>query len=291
MTNIVQFLKVQEQTDAAVVSLAESVQAITEAHAEYAMKALQDGSEFILKLTSIKAPGDLTALQTAFAKSAYETFLAESTKISELYAGLVNQAYKPLEGFVEEINPASIVFSATIFTSTKRPSTAILSTRGGAIVSARVLDSEVAHAVAILDIHRPVDVHDRAVTAGIAPAAHVEAVEKKIDAVPLLPCRKLLCRPSSQKRMMKSCGSPKSSWRSARNWLRAVAPAASRIPNLFWRDRLVRQGDRGCRDRGACAGQQDGAYCRGSESEEDRNRSCRDDQRHDLAPAGGGRAR
>jgi uncharacterized protein (TIGR02271 family) len=57
--------------------------------------------------------------------------------------------------------------------------------RGGVIVSARVLDSEVAHAVAILDLHRPVDVHDRAVTSGIAPAAHVEAVEKKIDAVPL----------------------------------------------------------------------------------------------------------
>jgi len=57
--------------------------------------------------------------------------------------------------------------------------------RGGVVVSARVLDSEVAHAVAILDIHRPIDVHDRAVTTGIAPAAHVEAVEKKIDAVPL----------------------------------------------------------------------------------------------------------
>jgi uncharacterized protein (TIGR02271 family) len=57
--------------------------------------------------------------------------------------------------------------------------------RGGVIVSARVLDTEVAHAVAILDIHRPVDVHDRAVTYGIAPAAHVEAVERKIDAVPL----------------------------------------------------------------------------------------------------------
>jgi uncharacterized protein (TIGR02271 family) len=58
---------------------------------------------------------------------------------------------------------------------------------GGVVVSARVLDSEAAHAIAILDLHRPVDVHDRAVTSGIAPAAHVEAVEKKLDAVPLAP--------------------------------------------------------------------------------------------------------
>jgi uncharacterized protein (TIGR02271 family) len=63
--------------------------------------------------------------------------------------------------------------------------------RGGVVVSARVLDTEVAHAVAILDIHRPVDVHDRAVTASIAPAAHVEAVEKKLDAVPLAAPQKI----------------------------------------------------------------------------------------------------
>jgi uncharacterized protein (TIGR02271 family) len=57
--------------------------------------------------------------------------------------------------------------------------------RGGCVVSARVLDREVAHAIAILDLHRPVDVHDRAVTTGTAPAAHVAAVEKKIEKMPL----------------------------------------------------------------------------------------------------------
>jgi uncharacterized protein (TIGR02271 family) len=56
---------------------------------------------------------------------------------------------------------------------------------GGVVVSARVLDTEVAHAVAILDLNHPIDVHDRAVTSDIAPPAHVEAVEKKLDAVPL----------------------------------------------------------------------------------------------------------
>jgi uncharacterized protein (TIGR02271 family) len=54
--------------------------------------------------------------------------------------------------------------------------------RGGVVVSVRVLDSEVAHATGILDLHRPVDVHDRAVTSGIAPAAHVETVAKTITA-------------------------------------------------------------------------------------------------------------
>jgi uncharacterized protein (TIGR02271 family) len=67
--------------------------------------------------------------------------------------------------------------------------------RGGVVVSARVLDSEVAHAIAILDLHRPVDVHDRAVTLGLAPAAHVEAVEKKLDAVPLAAVQKVAVSP------------------------------------------------------------------------------------------------
>jgi hypothetical protein len=55
---------------------------------------------------------------------------------------------------------------------------------GGAVISVRVPPTEVAHARAVLDIHRPVDVHDRAVTMGAAPAAHVEAIEKKLDRHP-----------------------------------------------------------------------------------------------------------
>ncbi len=56
---------------------------------------------------------------------------------------------------------------------------------GGVVLSLRVPESEVAHASAVLDIHRPVDVHDRAVTSGVAPAAHVETVQDKIESVPL----------------------------------------------------------------------------------------------------------
>jgi len=57
--------------------------------------------------------------------------------------------------------------------------------RGGMLVSVRVPDSEVAHATGILDIHRPIDVHDRAITTGIAPVAKVEAAVASIAAKPL----------------------------------------------------------------------------------------------------------
>ena len=62
---------------------------------------------------------------------------------------------------------------------------------GGALISVRVPTDEVAHARAVLDIHRPADVHDRAVTVGVAPAARVETIEKKIEAVPLAAVQKV----------------------------------------------------------------------------------------------------
>jgi uncharacterized protein (TIGR02271 family) len=67
--------------------------------------------------------------------------------------------------------------------------------RGGTVIALRALDSEVAHASGILDVHRPVDVHDRAVTAGIAPAAKVEAAVKTIAAAPLAAVQKVAVTP------------------------------------------------------------------------------------------------
>lgn len=57
--------------------------------------------------------------------------------------------------------------------------------RGGTVVSLRVLDTEVAHATGILDLHRPIDVQDRAVTSGVAPVANVAAAAKTITAAPI----------------------------------------------------------------------------------------------------------
>jgi uncharacterized protein (TIGR02271 family) len=54
-----------------------------------------------------------------------------------------------------------------------------------------VVDSEVAHATGILDLHRPVDVHDRAITSGVAPAAHVETVAAAVAAEPIVTAQRV----------------------------------------------------------------------------------------------------
>ncbi len=99
----------KDQSDAAMASantLAASVQAITAAHSDYTKKALQDGSEFMTKLTSLKTPTDLMALQSEYAKTAYESFVAEAKKISGLYADLAKQTYKPLGEMVAKMTPS-----------------------------------------------------------------------------------------------------------------------------------------------------------------------------------------
>jgi uncharacterized protein (TIGR02271 family) len=67
---------------------------------------------------------------------------------------------------------------------------------GGALIAVRLPPNEVAHARAVLDIHRPVDVHDRAVTTGVAPAAHVEAVQRKLETLPLAAVQEVAVSPT-----------------------------------------------------------------------------------------------
>jgi len=58
-------------------------------------------------------------------------------------------------------------------------------TGGGAVVSVRVPDYEVAHATGILDLHHPIDVEDRAKTTGAVPVSHVEAAAASTTVSPL----------------------------------------------------------------------------------------------------------
>ena len=99
----------QEQNEAAMAStntLMGSVKTIATAHAEYNKKAFQDGSEFISKLTSLKSPDEAMKLQADYARSVYETFVAESKKISELYTDFFKQTFKPFESVIAKITAA-----------------------------------------------------------------------------------------------------------------------------------------------------------------------------------------
>src|ERR1700690_2107264 len=82
-------------------------QAIASAYGDYTKKSFDDTKSFVEKLSGVKSLDKALEVQTEFAKSAYETFVAESQKIAGLYGDLAKQTFKPLEGIVAKFTPAS----------------------------------------------------------------------------------------------------------------------------------------------------------------------------------------
>ena len=81
-------------------SLSKGWQAIAVEATEYTKKSFETGSAAIEKLVSAKSLEKAIEIQTDYAKQAYEGFVAEATKIGELYADLSKDAYKPFESIV-----------------------------------------------------------------------------------------------------------------------------------------------------------------------------------------------
>lgn len=72
-------------------------QAIAAEAGDYQKKSFQDMVSFVEQLTAARSVEAVYEVQTKFAKTAYESFLAESMKLSEMYADLAKSAYKPYE--------------------------------------------------------------------------------------------------------------------------------------------------------------------------------------------------
>jgi hypothetical protein len=77
--------------------LTKGSQAIAVEVADYSKKSFEDGTAALEKLFGVKSVEKAIELQTEYAKTAYEGFVAKATKISELYADLAKETYKPFE--------------------------------------------------------------------------------------------------------------------------------------------------------------------------------------------------
>jgi hypothetical protein len=100
----------KEQTDAANASISAfpgGFQAIATAYGDYTKKSFEDTKSFVERLSGVKSFDKAVEIQTEFAKSAFETFVAESQKIGALYGDLAKQAYKPFGGFAAMMAPTN----------------------------------------------------------------------------------------------------------------------------------------------------------------------------------------
>ena len=90
----------KENVDLAMKSMStvsKSAQAIATEIADYSKKSFEESSAALEKLFGVKSVEKAIELQTEYAKSAYEGFVAEATKIGEMYSAMAKESYKPFE--------------------------------------------------------------------------------------------------------------------------------------------------------------------------------------------------
>ena len=74
-----------------------SMQAIAVETADYCKKAFEQGTAATEKLIGAKSLDKAFEVQSDYVKNSYEGFVAQATKLGELYADLAKEAYKPFE--------------------------------------------------------------------------------------------------------------------------------------------------------------------------------------------------
>jgi hypothetical protein len=78
-------------------AFSKSLQAIAVEMADFSKKVFEQGTAATEKLIGAKSLDKAIEVQSDYAKNAYESFVAEATKLGELYADLAKEAYKPFE--------------------------------------------------------------------------------------------------------------------------------------------------------------------------------------------------
>ena len=97
----------KDNMDVAMKSLglvSKGMQAIAVEVADYSKKSFEEGSAAAEKLLGAKSFEKAIEIQTDYAKTAYEGFVAGATRIGELYAGLTKETYKPFESYLGKVN-------------------------------------------------------------------------------------------------------------------------------------------------------------------------------------------
>lgn len=87
-------------------ALTKTSQAIAAEVADYSKKSFEDSTKVVEKLFGVKSFEKAIEIQTDYAKSAYEGFMSEATKIGEMYADFAKEAFKPFEAYVAKTAPA-----------------------------------------------------------------------------------------------------------------------------------------------------------------------------------------
>ena len=92
-----------DAVNAAAASVAKGLQEIAAESSDYSKKAFATSSATVEKLLGTKSVETATQIQTEFAKSTYEGFVAQANKINEIYVKLATEAFRPVEAALAKL--------------------------------------------------------------------------------------------------------------------------------------------------------------------------------------------
>ena len=84
-------------------SFVNNLQTIAAETTDYSKKAFEDGAAFLEKLRGVKSVESAIQVQSDYAKASYDAFIAQATKVGELYSKLGKEAFKPAEALIAKV--------------------------------------------------------------------------------------------------------------------------------------------------------------------------------------------
>ncbi len=81
-------------------SVSKGFQAIATEVVDYSKRSFEEGTAAMEKLMGAKSLEKAMEVQTDYVRTAYESFVAEATKLGELYTDFAKEAYKPFENVI-----------------------------------------------------------------------------------------------------------------------------------------------------------------------------------------------
>ncbi|MEA2935736.1 MAG: hypothetical protein QOD74_2382 [Variibacter sp.] len=88
-------------------AVSRGAQAILVEAADYSRKSFEQGTSAFEKLLGARTFDRALEVQSEFAKTAYEGFVAQTTKFGELYSTVAKDSYKPFEGYIGKLTPTA----------------------------------------------------------------------------------------------------------------------------------------------------------------------------------------
>ncbi len=100
----------KENVDAALKSFSvasRGMQTIATETSDFTKKSFEQSAAAMEKLVAVKSVDKAFEVQADYAKSAYEGFVAQATRMGEMYAAMAKDAFKPFETVIAKGVPAT----------------------------------------------------------------------------------------------------------------------------------------------------------------------------------------